>query len=174
MKKTETKFTRQLNPKSRMNGFSLVEVLVAMVVLSIGLLGLAGLQATGLKNNNSAYQRTQANILANEILDRMRANQAGIDGGFYDDPYAGGTPTDPNCITSGCSVSQMAQYDVFEWDDRMNDLLPAAQATITGSGANSIFTITVMWDDERTGATGTSCSGDPDVDLTCYVLNTRL
>ena len=157
-----------------MSGFSLVEVLVAMVVLSVGLLGLAGLQATGLKNNNSAYQRSQANILANEILDRMRANRAGIEAGAYDDPYDGGTPTDPNCVTSGCSVSQMAQYDVFEWDGRMNTLLPSAQATITGNGANSIFTITIMWDDERTGATGTSCGGDPEVDLTCYVLSTRL
>lgn len=147
---------------------------MAIVVLSIGLLGLAGLQATGLKSNNSAYQRSQANILANEILDRMRANQAGVNAGDYDDPYSGGTPSDPGCITSGCSVANMAQYDVYEWDNRMSTVLPSGQGKITGSGANSIFTITVMWDDERTGATGTNCGGDPDVDLTCFVLSTRL
>jgi len=160
-----------------MNGFSLLEVLVAIVVLSIGLLGLAGMQATGLKNNNSSYQRSQANILANEILDRMRANQVGVDAGAYDDPYSGGTPalpTAPACVTTSCNSATMATYDVAEWDAKLGSTLPSGQGMITGSGANSVFTITVMWDDERTGATGTDCGGDPAVDLTCFVLSTRL
>jgi len=51
--------------------------------------------------------------------------------------------------------------------------LPSGQGTVSGGGANSVFTITVMWDDARTGATGTNCSGDTTVDLTCFTLSTR-
>jgi len=154
-------------------GFTLLEVLIAMVVLSIGLLGLAGLQANGLKSNNSSYQRSQANLLANELLDRVRANRAGMKLGYYDDLFAG-VVSDPGCISSGCSVQQLSQYDAFLWQNAVASNLPSGQGTITGNGANSVFTITVMWDDERTGATGTNCSGNSSVDLTCFVMSTNL
>lgn len=172
MKKTST----QLNtayPSRHNNGFSLVEVLVAMVVLAIGLLGLAGLQTASLKANSSAYQRSQASIMANEILDRIRANRVGLAAGFYDDPYAS-TPADPGCVSTGCSVANMAAYDVWYWETSLGNILPSGQGDITGSGAGSVFTITVMWDDNRTGVSGTGCSGDPSVDLTCFVMSTRL
>ncbi|MCX7101946.1 MAG: type IV pilus modification protein PilV, partial [Methylobacter sp.] len=58
-------------------GFTLIEVLIAMLVLAVGLLGLAGLQATSLKSNQSAYNRSQATQLAYDLADRMRANVAG-------------------------------------------------------------------------------------------------
>ena len=150
-----------------------MEVLISIVVLSIGLLGLAGLQVNSLKNNNSSYQRTQANLLANEMFDRIRANRAGMILGYYDDPL-GTTPSDPGCISSSCTTAQIAQYDAFLWTSEIGNLLPSGTATMTGSGADSIFTITVMWDDERTGATGTSCGNDLTIDLTCFVMSSRL
>ena len=55
-------------------GFTLIEVLIAMIILAVGLLGLAGLQATSLRNNQSAYNRSVATQLAYDIADRMRAN----------------------------------------------------------------------------------------------------
>jgi type IV pilus assembly protein PilV len=152
-------------------GFTLLEVLIAMVVLSIGLLGLAGLQANSLKNNTSAYQRSQASIFAYEMLDRIRANHTGLVDGEYDDLMSG-TTSDPGCITTGCTVAQMAQYDAYLWKTQLADTLPSGQGTVLGSGDGSVFTITVMWDDERSGVTGTDCSGDPTVDLTCFVLST--
>ncbi|HFE32669.1 MAG TPA: type IV pilus modification protein PilV [Gammaproteobacteria bacterium] len=156
----------------RQAGFTLLEILIALIILSIGLLGLAGLQANSLKNNNSAYQRTQASLLANEMLDRIRANRQGLETGAYDAIDSTST-SDPGCITSGCSNMQMAQYDAHDWSDRLANLLPSGQGTVSGGGANSVFTITVMWDDARTGATGTACSGDTSVDLTCFTLSTR-
>ena len=159
-------------------GFSLIEVLVAIVVLSIGLLGLAGLQTAGLKANNSANQRSLASAMANDILDRMRANQTGLLAGFYNDPYAGGTPADPNCFASApyCDIEQMADYDVYYWETSLSDALPNGQGKITGNGGGSVFTVTVMWDDNRTGATGTTCpdTPDPDNELTCFMMSTRL
>ena len=186
MKKISSQSNTALRPKQngnfikhgRNNGFSLIEVLVAIVVLSIGLLGLAGLQTAGLKSNNSAYQRSQASILANEILDRMRANRVGIQAGYYNDPYSGGTPGRPSCIdtTVGCGTENMADYDVYYWETSLANTLPNGQGAITGTGAGSVFTITVMWDDNRTGAIGTNCPSTPDPanELTCFVISTRI
>ena len=62
-----------------MHGASLIEVLVAMVILAIGMLGLAGLQLSSMNNNQSAFYRSQATFLANDKLDRVRVNKAAID-----------------------------------------------------------------------------------------------
>jgi len=154
----------------KQSGFTMLEVLVAIVVLAFGLLGLAGLQADGLRNNTSAYLRSQATLMAYDMMDRMRANMLGVESGDYDN-LMGTTPTDPNCITTGCSVAQMAQHDAYEWSRQLAEILPAGQGSVIGNGAGSAFSITVMWDDRRTGATGTNCSGDPAVDLTCFTLS---
>lgn len=151
-------------------GFTMVEVLVAIVILSFGLLGLAGLQADGLRNNTSAYMRSQATLMAYDMLDRMRANLQGVKNGNYDDLLET-TPTNPNCISTGCSILEMTKNDAYEWSEKLNELLPSGQGKVIGNGLGSIFTITVMWDDLRTGATGTNCSGDPQVDLTCFTLS---
>jgi type IV pilus assembly protein PilV len=155
---------------SKQSGFTMLEVLVAIVVLAFGLLGLAGLQADGLRNNTSAYLRSQATLLAYDMLDRMRANMQGVESGDYDN-LLNTTPTNPNCISTGCSVSQIAQHDAFEWSQHLSTTLPSGQGRVIGNGSGAIFSITVMWDDRRTGVTGTDCSGDPSVDLTCFTLS---
>lgn len=162
---THSKMTQQ--------GFTLLEVLVAVVVLSIGLLGLAGLQATGLSQNNSAYQRTQATLLAYDMLDRLRANYEGVRQGYYNDMTAG-TETDPACISTGCTVLQLSKYDNFHWGQELTTYLPSAVGKVTGSGLNSTFEITVMWDQDHTGATGTNCSRDTSVDLTCLKISSQI
>ena len=155
------------------HGFTMIEVLVAIFVLAIGLLGLAGLQAASLKNNTSAYTRSQAQLLAYDMLDRMRSNLQGVANGNYDD-LLGAVPVDPNCIATGCSVAQLANHDAFEWSTLLAQTLPSGTGLVTGNGAGSIFTITVMWDDDRSGAIGTACSDDHTVDLTCFTLSSTL
>lgn len=155
------------------SGFTMLEVLVAIVILSFGLLGLAGLQATGLKNNNSAYMRTQANLLAYDMIDRMRANQQGVINGNYDELMKT-TPSNPNCINSGCTVAEMAKYDAYEWSVKLSELLPAGTGKVIGNGQGSIFTITIMWDEHKTGVSGKNCSGNPKVDLSCFELSTKI
>lgn len=150
-------------------GFTLIEVLISVLVLAIGLLGLAGLQATGLKNNASAYHRTQATLLAYDIADRMRANRVEAK------KYATSTykTIDPDsasyqasCLsTTGCSPSALAQNDLFEWHcaiagcsaengppakDAMLATLPLGQATI--SVVEPIYTIRINWDDNGDGS----------------------
>jgi len=158
---------------SSQTGFTLLEVLVAVVVLSIGLLGLAGLQASGLAQNNTAYQRTQATLLAYDMLDRMRANYDGVRLGYYNS-VAAGSATDPGCITQGCTVQQLATYDNYSWGIRLTQALPSGYGTVLGNGLNSTFTITVMWDQDRTGATGRGCSGNTQSDLTCLTISSQI
>ncbi|MCI0506012.1 MAG: type IV pilus modification protein PilV [Gammaproteobacteria bacterium] len=159
--------------KRGQTGFTMLEVLVAIVVLSFGLLGLAGLQADGLRNNTSAYLRSQATLMAYDMLDRMRANMQGVANGDYNN-LLNTTPADPACISSGCSIEQMTQHDAYEWSQKLAELLPSGQGSVTGNGQGSVFTITVMWDDTRSGATGTDCSGDSAVDLTCFTLSSMI
>jgi len=152
-----------------MRGFTLIEVLVTLVVLAIGLLGLAGLQASSLKHNNNAYQRTQATFLAYDILDRMRANPMAIENGLYDNINTATAPTGPAaCISTSCTPQELVANDVYEWATSLTAVLPSGRGVITGNGANAPFTVEIMWDDMRTGVTGTDCDpADPD-DMTCF------
>lgn len=163
--------------RKRASGFTLVEVLVSVMILSVGLLGLAGLQAFGVKASGSGYYYTQAIALANNMADRMRANPNGISGGGYNNKSA--KPSGSNCYDSGgtcSSAAAVANADLIEWYTELANRLPAGNGAIVGVGAatSSVFTIRVMWDDQRTGATGTNCGADPSVDLTCYQLQVRL
>jgi len=149
------------------NGFALFEVLVAVVVLSIGLLGLAGLQVTGQRNNHSAYLRSQAVFLAYDMMDRMRANMRGVAAGDYNS--ISGIPADPGCIATGCTPAQLAQYDAYQWNTLMAQQLPSGQGTVTAAG--TMYTITVMWDDDHSGGAGTACSAGG---LKCLKMSVQL
>lgn len=140
------------------SGFTLLEVMITLLILSIGLLGLAALQSTGLKYNLSAYQRTQATVMANNILDRMRANKTRANAGDYS-----GTPqSHPDCATTTCTPPQIAGYDVDEWQSILSAVLPGGQGTISGptpvGGTGLLHTITVTWIDDRNATTPTSLS----------------
>lgn len=145
-------------------GFTFIEVLIAVVILSIGLLGLAGLQATSQRANHSAYLRSQATLFAYDMADRMRANRTAMLTGAYNN--LSGIPTNPGCITTGCSAADVALYDTYVWNTALAQQLPSGKGKVVGAGG--IFTVTLMWDDTRSGATGTGCGSDPTVDLTCF------
>jgi type IV pilus assembly protein PilV len=140
-------------------GFTLIEVLIAMLVLAVGLLGLAGLQVASLKNNQSAYFRSQATQLAYDITDRMRTNKLGN--------YNNQAATTDDCIASLCTPSQMAGYDLKQWSDQLSALLPSGQGIVCKDntpgdgasktahncdGAGNSYTIKIWWDDDRSGA----------------------
>ncbi len=142
-------------------GFTLLEVLVAIVVISLGLLGLAGLQAASLINNQTAHHRSIATQQAYDMADRIRANLAGVATGAYD-ALGANTPADPACIAGGCTVANMAVTDHSQWNTNNGRLLPNGVGTVDcvlGPGANCsnninairTFDITVQWT-EKTSA----------------------
>jgi type IV pilus assembly protein PilV len=147
---------------SKSGGFSMIEVLITLVILSIGLLGLAGLQAVGLRNNNTAYLRTIATQQLNDMADSMRTNRPGVLQGSYD--AISGVPANPGCIESpsGCSPTLVAQYDHFAWNTKNQSLLPNGTGTVARcplanfplgcpAGSNR-FVISVIWEEIPAGA----------------------
>ncbi len=143
-------------PKTN-KGFTLIEVLIAMFVLAVGLLALASMQMTGLKNNLSAYQRGQATQLAYDMADRMRVNAVETkeaENSTYDkDIKALSAAVDQNTcklingVAGVCSVAQMAEKDLFEWRTELSNTLPSGTGEI--DFVDPVFTITVSWDDDR-------------------------
>lgn len=132
----------------RQCGFTLLEILIAIVLLGVGLLGLAGLQAVSLRNNHSAYLRSQATMLAYEIIDRMRTNRVSAQAGRYDialGPYSGPAPQD--CTAVSCDGTQLAAYELQDWKQRLPRYLPSGDGSIARLG--QVFTITLQWTDER-------------------------
>ena len=153
-------------------GFTLLEILIAVVVLSIGLLGVASLQALGQRSNHSAYLRSQATALAYDMIDRMRANNAGVSGGDYNSiDTTANTYTDPGCASSACSSSQMAQYDMYDWQQELSTQMPSGNGKVAGAGSGSIFTVTVMWDDDRNGSASLVCGAGT---LKCFSVSSKL
>lgn len=141
------------------NGFTLIEVLITLVILAIGLLGLAATQTTGLKNNLSAYQRSQATQLAYNMADRMRVNvkDAANATGTYATSATTSTLTNANTVqancktTTGCSVALMAKNDIYEWNAKVSSILPDGEGIITF--ADPVYTISISWDDDRNSNT---------------------
>lgn len=140
-------------------GFTLIEVLVAMVVLALGLLGLAAVQTTSLRNNQSAYFRSQATQLAYDITDRMRTNKLGN--------YNNQAETTNNCEANACTPAQMAGYDLQRWNAELALQLPAGEGVVCiddsptdGTsktahqciGSGNTYAVKIWWDDDRDGA----------------------
>ena len=115
--------------KARRRGFTLLEVLIALLIFSLGLLGMAGLLIVSVKTNHSAYLRTQASFLAQSMADRMRANMPRVWTSDYDATYPTGD-TDP-CGSGGtCTRANIAVRDRAEWSTQLTDLLPNGSAQI--------------------------------------------
>lgn len=159
-------------------GFTLLEVMVAMVIFSVGMLGLAGIQAIALQNNNTAYLRTIAMQQAYNMADLLRSS-TDFDG-FVDPAFnpvttsLGAEPT--SCIanndTTDCTATQMAQFDIYHWKNRLQQELPSGRGTVTKNA--DVFEIIIMWDEKHTGATGEGCDEDSTTDLKCYIIHIQV
>ncbi len=136
--------SRSFGPGSR--GFTLLEVLVALVVLSIGLLGLSGMQTTSLRNNHSAFLRSQATVVTNDILDRMRANRDSALDGDYDLLYTE-TPATSGCSGTACSATDVANRNLGEWRSFVARL-PEGEGQVTFPTAG-VAEVRVRWADTR-------------------------
>ncbi|HEY1772291.1 MAG TPA: type IV pilus modification protein PilV [Gammaproteobacteria bacterium] len=159
--------------RRRVAGFSLVEVLIALVILSVGLLGIAAMVSESLKSKDSAYYRTQAMDYAAAILDRMRANHAQATAGAYDVDYGGtgsnGTIPSDGCtsVADGCTPSQIAGVDLAQWQAEISAALPAISNSAPAAGSITTTTvgqmtqvyILVRWNDKRANiAVGSAAS----------------
>lgn len=156
---------------TRSDGFTLLEVLIALLVLSVGLLGIAGLQLTSLRSNHSAYLRSQATILAYDILDRMRANraQAQADNTTADD-YNTTIATAEDLPDISGSPTQAAK-DLNSWGTAVL-ALPGASATVKVNTDNTV-SVSISWDDSRADQ-APDRSGTPVTAATQFQFQTEL
>ena len=164
-------------------GVGIVEVMVALLLMGIGLLGALSLQANGLQSNQRANFVMQAHFLAQGMVDNIVAfdsasnANAGANNGEYDGVDTGTTTyLDPACgsIGESCTSAKAVELDLYKWQQNLQQSrLPNVRGTIDWT--SPVYTIRVMWDRDRTGATGTDCtSTDKTTNLTCFEMQVRL
>lgn len=143
-------------------GFTLIEALIALLVLTIGLLGAAGMLLTSVRNSHNSYLRSQASFIADGLVERMRANPLAIWGGHYNGVLNGTTPAAPTCGSSGCTPAQVAGYDRAAIARMIAQHLPLGSGNVncqtTGtapvrnfgiSPVNGQCRITIGWNEKR-------------------------
>jgi type IV pilus assembly protein PilV len=137
----------QARSRGPQDGFTLVEVLVALIVLSIGMLGIAAMYVESLRASRSAILRTQAVALASDLADRIRANRAA------GSTYTEAAPAAP--CPAGVSATTIAQRDLCEWQVAIDQALPGANGDVVRENATATapatYTVRVTW--EESGVT---------------------
>ncbi|MGB5345440.1 MAG: type IV pilus modification protein PilV [Woeseia sp.] len=132
------------NLARRARGFTLIEVLIALIIMSVGMLGIAGLYVHSMQAGRTSMFRHNAVILAGDIADRIRANPRAA--GAY-----AGVGADNNCVDGGvnCNPAQMAAHDIFLWDQQAAGTLPnGAVALVFNNGVvPPTYQITISWDE---------------------------
>lgn len=130
-------------------GVSMIEVLVAIVVFSLGLLGLALMQLKGANFTKDSAARSVAVLQARSLADRMQANPTGVTAGDYV-WTSGGKPSYTDCSSTACTPAQVANNDINAWITQMQASLPASASTsaVMGqvlSNGDGTYTIKVQW-----------------------------
>lgn len=132
----------------KQQGFSLLEVMVTMLIVSFGMLGIAGIIITSLKNSQSSYARSQASLLVNDIVDRMRANRGAAEA----------SPSPYNlALTAAPAGTEVPADDLTQWRAALAATMPSGTGSVAVDDATKKVTVTVQWDDSH--ATGNAAAG---------------
>ena len=135
------------------SGFALLEVVIAMFVLAIGILGAGALQTMSMQTTQGAYYRSQAMLIAADIVDRMRANRSVMTSyNNVDTDTLEADAAAADCQSdSGCSPEQLASFDVQQWAllVKNSHSLPAARGVITQKAGTNKFVISISWNENE-------------------------
>ena len=140
-------------------GFSMIEVLVTLLIISLALLGTAGLQAYSMRLNQGGQFRSLAVFLAADLAERMEANKAGALAGSYvlasttgATFLAGGGTASTACVSSACTTATLAAYDLSQWQSAVAATLPQSSWSVAQAvnGSQNTYNITINWVDRRT------------------------
>lgn len=146
----------------KQRGATLIEVLIAVLILAIGLLGVAGLQITSIQSNHSAYYRTQATVLAEDLADRMRANRTAALGTAYVVNF-------PTSSSSNSVSGTQAQKDLAEWLNSLASTLPEGTGKVERD--DTLIIISVRWNDNRGRI---KASNDTDTPSETFIYRTEI
>ena len=152
-----------LKRSRRSAGFTLIEVLVSMIVFSVGVLSIVALQVFAKKANFDALQRTQSSYLAQDLLERMRLNTDGLDTYLAAGQLGGATiavEPAPNCQSAAnpCTADESATHDMWHWEQMLDGTSERRGANNTGGlvdptacvagpvgGGQGIYTVSIAW-----------------------------
>ena len=151
---------------TKQSGVGLIEILVAVVIISVGFLAVAKMQIEGMRYSQSAYFNAQASLMLKDISDRMRSNRAGVLAGNYDSRTTAANLSLPSCVSANlpCNAVDLAQKDIAEWSAYLHEpsgainyapALPssgsvAAVGTITPNLGT--YDISVTWSEKIDGS----------------------
>ncbi len=155
---------KQTQPgKHKQSGLGLIEVLIAVIVLSVGFLAAAKMQIEGMRYSQNAYFLSQANFMLRDMTDRMRANRDGVLDGHYDNFITGSETSQPACYASStrCTPAQIANSDLHHWNQLLHaadskPLLPSlddieARGQILLNAATGVYELSVKWGETYKG-----------------------
>lgn len=180
--------TASTNRRPHIRGVSLIEVLISIVVASIGLLALAGVNTAAIRYTKMSQYRGTATLLANDIGERTRANKAGAGNYVISSSFAtqATLPAAPGnlCNTSAdtCSAAQVAAADLYTWRVRVRDQLPNGSVYIQYQNLQSAYDVWLVWRDpvvasDDVVATGLECpaaltvASDPSIRCSYFRIN---
>ena len=163
-------------------GFTLLEVLVSMVLISSSMLGLAALQNSGTRIDAQAYLRTQGVVRINDMVDRMRANLGGVKKGHYSaKPIPESFDKDCGSTEVSCNRKELAVYDLVSWNIGNGSELPGGNGKVSpyGSPMDNSYRIRVQWFEQKRRDNSASaylnpCDGSSNYLLHCVQLVVRL
>ena len=154
--------------KKQVSGFAMIEVLISVVILSVSLLGLAGLQVVGMKGTQHAVMTTQASLLTQRLSEKIRANPNGDYGQAIDCSL----PIPRDCAVNICNANQLAAYDLYriqcgtqlaggQWLGGVGNTLMNGKVQVAcgALGAGSTCTITTTWDEQMMDKNEVSATG---------------
>jgi len=149
---------------SKQSGVGLIEVLIAIVILSVGFLAAAKMQVAGMRYSQNAYFLSQGNFMLRDMTDRMRANREGVIAGHYKNIITSAGTSEPACVTAGskCTPAQIASADLHAWSLYLyapanavdfKPLLPSfdsipAKGEITYNAATDVYSVSVTWGEQ--------------------------
>lgn len=154
--KSTARIRHRRSPNARVAGFTMVEVLVAVVVLSIGLLGVGKMVLYAARANGSAYMRSEATQQAYAILDYMHANRIAASNGSYNVAIGTVPAATQDCFNAGpcTTAAAIANYDLSQWKTQLAAVLPAGDGSVTTvlnpTTQQVLVTVVVQWDDSIT------------------------
>ncbi len=166
---TETRSARgPCQANENQTGIGLLEVLIALIILSFGFLATARMQVEGMRYSQGAYNLSQAKFMVLDITERMRVNREGMQGDDYKSKSTQAGTSNPGCLTDGaaCSPSDIALADLHAWSQNLHapsgsttfiPLLPSstsisAKGTITYAATEGAYSVAVQWSETINGA----------------------
>jgi len=169
--------TRFVSSPTIQAGFSMLEVMVTLVVLSTGLLGVANLQVEALRGNQGAYLASVAAQQAQDMAERMSANRAGVVANQYDNLDASIPVMPVNCLSADCTPTNLSLFDHNRWNTTNQALLPSGAGQVKKI-SDGVFLIGVRWHDRQladstgwqAGTEAATACGAPQAGTRCFFL----